>query len=469
MKKLIAILAIVGLCTAFTNAEKVTNPFKFSFSEQLKIRHEEEWRYTQKQAWAAGNVGSNVGDNPNDGDKGNYAELENAVQVGASATFGQIYALSFTLNDALRTPDFRSNGSSQSLNRNALTFTWGNNVQIVKDYFLANVSLGWVMYADMDNNSRTQGGGDGNRMNLYGDFVKFYQNPTFNSIFYEVPMSLQFAGIVPKSGFSWSLNQNLTLELSPQFYKDNDPTWTGSSHRTGDGKNDPYTVATSSGLPVYNSEDEIKYGTAGNYGPQYATLTQSVTSGDVSFGNFLSNVETITRLNLNYEFFHFFAPENITCTLAIQHTLYVNMPVVYYMEYDKEIKNRFEPQVIFGLDNVQFGLGFSLIYNNYWNTSAPVNDTYGSPWTTASKSIQVGHYKTNPDGSISLECPPHSPNQERIGFTSTLKFGNSFFNFSLAYYGFFRDFLYDQSGSGLASADPQRFSQDFEMAAQIKL
>jgi hypothetical protein len=442
MKKLIALLAMVIFCVSLIHAENVPNPFKFGFNNRLKIRHEDDWRMDKMRSATVPE-----GTSPLSDATPRYASLEETMTLNVSATINQMYTMAFSLSDSIRGVDILSNGASSSLNRAVLGFVWSNKIVAVKDYLTISVDAGWTVKWDMDTVNaagttavKSMGGDD---RGYQPTWEKVYQPQ--NKLAYEIPMTFGLSGKVGSTGFSWGLSQSALLLFNAEFYKDNDPQAKASQH------GEPFTGAAAG-----------------------AIFTPSVSAGafttggvaDKSFGGFFESYVLTSRLQLAFEFFHFFAPANITATLKYDHKLGINCPVSYYYEIDKEIQNDMQPSIEFGFFGaMKLGLGARIRHYTFYNTSAPVNDSDTSPWNLTGSTIRTYAVRAGQGGGFVFDCPSHQPNVMRVGPTVGFSVGQGWFEIGGLWYGFARDFLVDVPKDGSTNF----WRNDFEMYATFKL
>jgi hypothetical protein len=457
MKKLIALLAIICLCVMFINAEKVTSPFKFSFENIFKVKTQDDWHPGQMSG--NGTPVPAVPVTPAKDAVVQSADVEDTIKLSAKATFAQIYTLSFTLSDACRSTDSQNNGSTTGgvitnsdtlqLNRAWLTAMWGNDFSIIKDMLNLNVSAGWVVSWDNDTAMKLFGGMD----RAYGaNWYSLYLPQ--NKMAYEFPVSVGLGGAIAKTGFTWNLNQECRMLFNGQFIKDNDPK--AASHPTN---GEPYGLSATTS--TWANEDG-SLSTTGKYKPVTANYA------DKSFGGFFEAVVLNTNLNLAFEFFHFFAPENITCAIRYDHKLAINAPISYYYEIDKEILNDMQPALEFGLAGPKLYLGARIRHYANYNSSAPVNGSAGSVWLYDGSAIDSTKGQTSKAvnfGGVVFESPSHTPNALKVGPQIGFSVSKDWFEIGGKWNGYAREFWYDWKRDGSINF----WRNDFELYSSIKL
>jgi len=426
MKKLIALLVIVIFCVTLTHAiAAVKNPFKFSLSNRLKIRHEDDWRPGQSTT-----SGYFVGISPKTDARPRYASLEDIIAAKASMKIADIYELSFGAQIQFRGVDIVSNGASSSLNRSVFSASWGNKVTAVKDYLDINVDVGWNVLWDLDPTTEAPGMGD--KMTGPGWYKLYLKQDKIN---YQLPISVGLAGKVKDAGLSWGLAEQANLMFNAEFYKDNDPSANanGSTHA-----GEPYDV-NAGGTPLTNWADN-------------------------SFGGFFEGVSLTTNASIGFEFFHWFAPQNITCTLKASLKLLVQMPYSWYYELDKEISEDCKVGLEFGLAGPKLYIGARIRNCDNYNTSAPLNGHLGSDWDYGG-SICTG-YTPVVAGGDKFNSPSHDNPQMRIGPEVSMSVANQWFEFGIYWNGYARDIRrYDEGGTGSTIY----WRNDFEVYSTFKL
>jgi hypothetical protein len=140
------------------------------------------------------------------------------------------------------------------------------------------------------------------------------------------------SGSVPDTGFSWKLSSDNRLKFDLENYKDTDPLH-GETAANRDGDN-------GSLFDAYYAEH---------------------------------------KLELKWEFLHFFAPENITCTLIIDPCLKPTINYSPYVERFHTIETETNPGIELGLAGFNIGLKCYIATKDTIGVSAPAGSA-GSAW-----------------------------------------------------------------------------------------
>jgi hypothetical protein len=273
---------------------------------------------------------------------------------------------------------------------------WQNGIQAVQDYLKIDIDIEF--------------------RNQWDDFehVDYFLIPSF-----------KLSGEVPDSGFDWSLKQSVEMGFNPEYWKDSDPTY-----QTFD-------------TPAYDQED----GAIGNDVP----YEQRVVFDYAKFE---------TELLLNFELFHFFAPENITGTIKLKNVFKATIPYSSYLERSKTLGDEFQAGFELGLAGPTIFLALWGETTDFVNTSAPLDGDYGS--YRAWDGTWIGNIADDKeeaddmeDASLSLwsgdwsdyDAHSHARPNLNLGFKLEFSYTKEWFSFGTAYKGFATGLRrYDEDG-----------------------
>jgi hypothetical protein len=342
MKKLIALVAIVVFCAVLVNAENIPNPFKFGVSAGFTMKTDNAYSAQTIDAkspitslWDATNTA-------NAGGKIGSAYLEYNV-AGNISTAVKIWSTSFNFAGRLRQWDAKS-----SKNEVRFLFLWGNKFSIVKDYLDLNVDLGY----NIDNNANFKQGSwyEPNNDNILMALIT--KGKSVTSL---IPTgTIGIGGKVGNSGFKWGLSETAILQLNSDFYKDNNPMALNIN---------PFAVSATGTVSMNTAP-------ANGSDPQRDNL-----------GSIIDSIALQGKIDLQFEFFHYFAPANVTCNIKAPVTVGVFMPYCNFMEISKEITIDTTPGLEFNVMGIQLFLGARSRTQFYYNTASPMDGSNGSMWS----------------------------------------------------------------------------------------
>lgn len=410
MKKLLALLVIIMFTALIANA--VDNPFSFSLYNQITLK-----AVDTSQPGRIPDNDSSIGNSPANDFNVAKANLNDDMKCSASITIAEIYTMGFFLQG---TGEYGFNGDAM---RTQFGTGMTNAIQVVPDYLKIDVNLTWntrwesrqqdIMdgtivseadYAayldriDPDNAPHTIDFDDNGTDNEAGVF-DVVERDTGDSgdvgqhtNFLLTPM-FKLSGGIPDSGFTWAISETVEMLWNPENWKDSDPTF-----KSYDGNE--YDPAT--GDAIHGDEGAFEY------------------------ADFQTNV------TLEWEFFHYFAPENITCTLSLSHNLNVQLNYSYYLEKDKRLRNEGTYGVKFGLAGVNLGLFMYLRSDDFLNTSAPLDGDNGSNWSWDGKIWDPSGITDFTD----MDATKHARPTMRIGPKITFGYSKEWFSFGTSWLGY---------------------------------
>jgi len=158
---------------------------------------------------------------------------------------------------------------------------------------------------------------------------------------------LGFSGKIPDAGISWGISEKVEMKWNPENWKDSDPTY-----RSWDG-------------PAYDETTGARIDLGG------------VVGTDDQVGAF-EYAKFETKVTFDFEFFHFFAPENITGTLKLANNFKAKIPFSYYLEICKELNDEFDVGFELGLAGPKVYVGLWGETADFLNTSAPLDGDMNS-------------------------------------------------------------------------------------------
>jgi hypothetical protein len=432
-------------------AEKVTNPFKFSAGADFKAK--------ASNAYTAATVSStDATTNTWDTQKIGDAYLEFTPSAGMSTTIAQIYALSFNFSGRLRQYD-----NTAKKNEVRFMFGWGNKITVVKDYLDINVDLSY----NIDNNAAYKEGSwyEPNREEALPALYK--KGKTVTSL---VPTgTIGLGGKVGKTGFKWGLSETATLQLNANAFKDVNPTAIGGKTKGGENWH-PYGVTN--GIISAATNGDTVIGATDLYG-----------CNDTQTDNLVSLIDSFaltTALDLQFEFFHFFAPENITCTIKFPSKFGLFMPYSSYYEISKEFTWDTTPGLDFDFAGIKLFVGARSRLQAYYNTSSPLDGTNGSCWSHDGKAVlDAGGNLANWVNYTAMEqnfSPDHHQSWWRGGPQVKFTIGKDWLSFTMDWqgYGYAGAALYDNDnkdsgGKNAGGGAGSGWKNEFNVAATIKL
>jgi hypothetical protein len=409
MKKLLALLVIIMLTASIVVA--VENPFNFSLYNQIKLKAVDESQMGRKV-----NDDDYISDSPLYDFNVTKANLNDEMKCSASITIAEIYTLGFSLKGV---GEIGMGGDAQRVE-----FTAGmeNGIQAVQDYLKIDINAEWIIRWE-SRDSYVSEADNGADINGDGDMTDEFSTEIGQHVDYLLKPSLKFSGSVPDSGFSWALGETIELKWNPENWKDSNPTF-----ETYDG--DEYNPATG----------EAIHGDQGTF--EYAKFE--------------------TKLELNFEFFHFFAPENITGTIKLANNFKAKLPYSYYIEISKELNDEFDAGFELGLAGPTVYLGLWGETADFLNTSAPLNGDYMSnrDWSGDWVGDEV-------DADFDdIEAVTHERPNLKLGFKLNFSYTKDWFSFGTEYKGY-EDGLrkYDEDGCN----DELKWVNEFSIFAKFAL
>jgi hypothetical protein len=323
MKKLLALLVIIAFTASIVVA--VENPFDFSLYNKITLKGQDS-----SQLGRLPDEESYIGESPLYDYIVDKAVINDEMKCGASITIADIYTLGAFLQGIA---EIGTGGDSDRVEFRA---GWENGIQAVQDYLKIDINIEF--------RNRWQA----------GTYVDYFLLP-----------SLKFSGEVPDSGFSWELGETVELGFNPEYWKDSDPTY-----HTFDGEvYDSATGALNEDLDGDGTDNDNDGDLPAVGGTPYAQV------------GVFDHVKFETKLALNFEFFHFFAPENITGTIKLSNIFKATLPYSYYLEISKELVNEFEAGFELGLAGPTVYLAFWGESQDFVNTSAPLDGDLDSHYS----------------------------------------------------------------------------------------
>ena len=138
------------------------------------------------------------------------------------------------------------------------------------------------------------------------------------------------------------------------------------------------------------------------------------------------------------KFLHYFAPSNVKLSIQYDHTLAINKPISYYYEIDTEILNDMKPSLKLQIGDMQMTAGPRFRTYSYYNTSAPVNGTNGSPWLDDGSCIDISQVttKSGSEGGYAFHVLHIYLIRWRIGPLINFSFKKGMAEFGATYSGF---------------------------------
>jgi hypothetical protein len=432
MKKLLALLVIIMLTASIVVA--VENPFNFSLYNQIKLKAVDESQMGRKNS-----EDDYISDSPQYDFNVTKANLNDEMKCSASITIAEIYTLGFSLKGV---GEIGFGGDAQ---RVEFTAGWENGIQAVQDYLKIDINAEWIIrwesrQADIavtEDAVNFDANGDGDTADTISTVTS---GDSGQHVDYLLKPSLKFSGSVPDSGFSWALSETVELKWNPENWKDSNPTY-----ETYD--NDEYDSNT--GQAIHGDQGTFEY------------------------------AKFETKLELNFEFFHFFAPENITGTIKLANNFKAKLPYSYYLEICKELNDEFDAGFELGLAGPTVYLGLWGETADFLNTSAPLNGdngSYGSwdgTWigTSSDKEEAVSRAADGLDlwteGDFSdMDATFHGRPNLKLGFKINFSYTKDWFSFGTEYKGY-ADGLrkYDEDGCN----DLLKWVNEFSIFAKFAL
>jgi hypothetical protein len=176
-----------------------------------------------------------------------------------------------------------------------------------------------------------------------------------------------------------------------------------------------------------------------------------------------------TKLHLGYEFLHFVAPSNVKLSIQYDHTLGISKPIDYYYEFDAEIMNDMKPSLKLEIGDMQVTAGPRFRTYSYYNASAPVDGTNGSPWLTDGSAVDISSVskQKGSEGGVAFSVPSHLPNGWRIGPLINFSFKKGMAEFGGTYCGFWWHFGGNPDWQGTNGQDSWR--NDFTVYATLHI
>lgn len=382
MKKLMAFIVIIMLFAMA--AQAFENPFNFSLYNQIKLKGVDVSHMGSIQ-----NDDSDISYAPYYDYQVTKAVINDEMKCTATYTIVEIYTMGFFAQG------IGEIGTGGDADRIEVRVGMTNAIQAVKDYLKIEINLEYrVQFNDSDNDKTT-----------------------FEHTNLLLLPSLAIGGGIPDSGFTWKLSETVELGFNPEFWKDADPTY-----QSWDG-------------PAYDETDGDIILEAG------ATLGENgVNHPDRQQVTIFDHVNFETKLELAFEFFHFFAPENVKGTLKASNNFKAKMPFSIYVEEPKNLVNEFEFGFEVALAGPTFYVGLWGETSDYVNTSAPVDGDLGSnrswegDWIGNEGSLEdgaswVGDWDDN-------DAARHPRPNLKIGPKITFSYTKEWFGFGLEYKGY---------------------------------
>jgi hypothetical protein len=331
MKKLLAILVITVF--AATAMIAVDNPFTFSFYNQIKLKAVDQSQPGKIHVNSGQRAKeSKIGDSPTNDYLVTKSAINDEMKGDASITIAEIYTMGFYLKGV---GEFGFGGDSSRVE-----FSTGmtNSIKVVEDYLTIGINADWIIrwdardayFSEADNNTDLNGD---------GDTADEFDHAFGSGVDYLLKPSISLSGSVPDTGISWGLSETVEMQFDPDMWKDTDPS-----------------------LSTYD-------------GAGYSSTTGKANQSEAGLFNY---AKFETKVTFDFEFFHFFAPENITGTLKLMNNFKVKLPYSYYLEMDKEVNNETEIGFALGLAGVSLTIAGFAETADFLNTSAPLNGDPGS-------------------------------------------------------------------------------------------
>jgi hypothetical protein len=318
MKKLLAILVITVF--AATAMVAVDNPFTFGLSAKFQGKFSDTSKAGFQSQASAGYDDDGAAEKPTlvaDADNlfgTDNVSLKAELDASASTTIAEIYTLSFGITEK---PEIAGATAANEVNFKIM----GNSIAVIQDYLTIGLDIKYNLFhgtgayavsstsvadsvSPIDTNKQgptekdpvvtsVSGSNGADQVTTRLDFV------------------LSLSGSIPDTGFNWKLSSDNRLNFALAGATASDPVYSG-------------------------------YGTAA--------------SRDGNTAGFFTSFYTENKLELKWEFLHFFAPENITCTLIIDPVLKITVPYSYYTEQLKTLEIEMNPGVELGLAGFNVGL-----------------------------------------------------------------------------------------------------------------
>ena len=420
MKKLLAILVI---CVLAVSLYAVDNPFTFGFSNQITLKGRDKSQMG-KIADTDTTIGSSYANDYNV----TCTALADEMNGSASITIAEIYTLGTYLTG------FGEYGLGADAYRVQLKTGLTNSIKVVPDYLTIGINVEfinrWEAREKQTTNAKTGKldetalnadlNGDGDQLDTEVVLSDKETKLTGQQVRYVFTPQITLGGSIPDSGFSWSLGEKVEMDFDPANWKDSDPTF-----KTVDGH-------------VYKADGSL--------------------NAPVAYDGVFDSANFITSIGINFEFFHFFAPENFTGTLKLSHDFKIDVPYSYYIEYSKKIENEGTYGLEFGLAGVSFGIFAFLKTEDYLNSSAPLDGENGSfrNWAgTVDKDIVDD-----------MDATSHARPNAQLGPKITFGYTKEWFSFGTAYKGFLDGLRkYDEDGKNGAIS----WNNEFEIYAKFAL
>jgi hypothetical protein len=307
------------------------------------------------------------------------AVINDEMKCGASITIADIYTLGAFLQGIAEI------GTGGDSDRVEFRVGWENGIQAIQDYLKIDINVEFR-----------------NQWNA-GSWVNYYLLPSF-----------KLSGSVPDSGFSWALSETVEMGFNPEYWKDSDPTY----HSWDDPAYDSATGALDTGIGLPTDHNGAIYDQATVF--DYAKFE--------------------TKLELNFELFHFFAPENITGTIKLSNNFKATIPYSWYLERCKELVDEFEGGFELGLAGPTVYLAFWGESQDFVNSSAPLNGDYGS--NRSWDGTWIGNEGNKEDGANwvgewdDIEATGHGRPNLKLGFKLNFSYTKEWFSFGTEYKGY---------------------------------
>jgi hypothetical protein len=454
MKKLLALLVIIIFTTSIVIA--VENPFSFGISNTITLKAVEESQPGRMQA-AQDDINGYSPDNDFNVTKAN---LNDTMKCSASITLAEIYTMGYYLQGA---GEYGFGGDAM---RTAFEAGMTNGIQVVPDYLKIDINAAWeVRWESRDADAAEAENieyiyiseADAQAALLADDptltaadvQIDFDDDGVFNEgdsylnagitdndtsatgqhTAMLLKPSLALGGSIPDTGITWKIAETIEMEWNPENWKDTDPTYT-----SWDG--DAYDPATGAVTAAIGGEQ----------------------NGSFDYAKF------ITQIDFGFEFFHFFAPENITGTISAMYAFKVKVPYSYYLEKDKELVNEANLKFTLGLAGVTTYLGVFLETADYANNSAPLDGDNKSlrSWDGTWIGLPADSMTEWDDEFATSHARPNMKIGPLLGFS----YSKEWLSFGLNYKGYL-DGIRKWDESGMNSV--QKWANEFDISVGFSL
>jgi hypothetical protein len=438
MKKLLALLVIIMLTASIVVA--VENPFSFSLYNQIKLKAKDG-----SQPGRMPDVDSRISYAPDYDFQTDKAVINDEMKCSASITLAEIYTMGFFLKGV---GEIGFGGDAMRVE-----FSTGmtNAIQAVPDYLKIEINSDWVIrwearevtttttttYIADEADTGIDWNGDGDTTDEDVELFEVSEDDTVMSgqhVDFLLKPKFALSGKIPDTGISWGISEAVELKWNPENHKDTDPTL-----RSYD--DNMYTVNADSSLTQNHSD-----------------------TGSFEYAKFE------TKVTFDFEFFHFFAPENITGTIKLMNNFKVKLPYSYYLEEDKTLNDEFEVGFELGLAGPKVYIAFWGETEDKLNTSAPLDGDLGSHYSW--EGTWIGNEGTHDDGAAwdgewsDMDATSHGRPNLKIGTIISFSYSKEWFSFGTKYKGYETGIRkYDEDGLN----DQLEWINEFEIYAKFSL